>query len=100
MKDARHRNGHEEVKVARDKADSDDQTSRAALLLLLKDAPDWTPVSEDEYQKILGVSRDTTFRMDKAGIGAPIVRLSARRKARTIGGIRNFIAARTATPSS
>jgi hypothetical protein len=80
--------------VAKDKADDE------RLMRLMRDAPDNWPVTDDETCGILGVSRDTLFRMDKAGIGPKIIRLAKRRKARTVGSIRQLIAERAAAPSS
>jgi hypothetical protein len=75
--------------------ESDDQPRVHPLLS--KDTPDWALVTDDETCEILRVSRDTLFRLDKAGLGPAVTRLSARRKARTIGAIRSFIAARTSS---
>ena len=75
----------------------DDQNNGRDLLRLMRDAPDWMQVSDDETCQILGISRDTLFRMDRAGKGPPITRIAPRRKTRSIGGIRKLIAALTST---
>ena len=71
---------------------SDDQSKGRDLLRLMRDAPDWMQVSDAETCEILGISRDTLFRLDRAGKGPPITRITARRKTRSIGGIRKLIA--------
>jgi len=80
--------------------DLDDDQAADECLLLSKDIPDWTLITEDETAKILRMSPDTLARLDRAGKGPAITKLSARRKARTIGAIKRWIAERTAAPSS
>jgi predicted DNA-binding transcriptional regulator AlpA len=61
------------------------------LPLDLGTLPDWAVLSDPQAAGLLGFSRDTLLRLDRAGDGPERVRLSPRRHGRTLGGLRKWI---------
>jgi hypothetical protein len=53
--------------------------------------PDWAVLTDQQTVALLGVSRDTLDRLDRAGDGPPRVNLSPRRRGRTVGGLREWM---------
>jgi predicted DNA-binding transcriptional regulator AlpA len=62
--------------------------------------PDWAVLTDQQTIELLGFSRDTLGRLDRAGDGPPRVRLSRRRHGRTIAGIREWLQRRTSLPAT
>jgi hypothetical protein len=60
----------------------------------LTNLPDYAVVPDKQTAVLLNVSQDTLDRLDRAGRGPKIVRLSPRRKGRTIGAIKKWLAER------
>jgi hypothetical protein len=69
-------------------------------LMLLDELPSWAVISDAQALKLLGLSKDTLARLDKSGDGPPKVLLSPRRHGRPIGGLRAWLAKRTASPNT
>jgi hypothetical protein len=64
----------------------------------LRDLPDEAVLSDQQTSLLLNVSQDTLQRLDKAGEGpSPVVKLSPRRKGRTVGTIRRWLQERSST---
>lgn len=61
------------------------------LPLDLGTLPDWAVLSDPQAAVLLGFSRDTLLRLDRAGDGPPRVKLSPRRHGRPVGGLRKWI---------
>jgi hypothetical protein len=61
----------------------------------IKDLPDEAVLSDRQTARLLNLSYDTLRRIDLAGDGPPVVWLSERRKGRTLGAIRTWLAERT-----
>jgi hypothetical protein len=59
--------------------------------------PDEAVLTEQQTARLLNISLDTLKRLDQAGNGPPTVWLSRRRKGRPLGGIRQWLKARTIT---
>jgi len=60
--------------------------------------PDWAILNDDEAARAIGVSKDTLQRLDRAGEGPAITRMSPRRRGRTVGAIKSWIGERTIAP--
>lgn len=56
--------------------------------------PDWGVLSDEQTTQVLNLSHDTLRRLDEAGEGPARVQLSPRRRGRTVGGIREWLAER------
>lgn len=66
--------------------------SNNTTLQSLRDLPDEAVLSDQQTSLLLNVSQDTLQRLDKAGEGpSPVVKLSPRRKGRTVGTIRRWL---------
>jgi predicted DNA-binding transcriptional regulator AlpA len=53
--------------------------------------PDCAVLTDPQAAVLLGFSRDTLLRLDRAGDGPPRVKLSPRRHGRPVGGLRQWI---------
>lgn len=61
----------------------------------IKNLPDEAVLTDRQTARLLNISPDTLKRLDQAGDGPPTVWLSQRRKGRTLGAIRTWLANRT-----
>jgi hypothetical protein len=66
----------------------------------LKDLPDEAVLTDEQTSLLFNFSKDTLHRLDKTGHGPPVVKLSPRRRGRTVGGLRNWLQKRVVVPVS
>jgi hypothetical protein len=57
--------------------------------------PEWGVLTNAQAARAMGISKDTLRRLDEAGQGPPIVRLSKRKQGRTIASLKAWTAARS-----
>jgi hypothetical protein len=60
----------------------------------INEFPDWAIATDQQAARLMGFSTDTLDRLTREGKAPPVVWLSARRKGRTIGSIKKWIAER------
>ncbi len=66
-------------------------TASSELLRQLSVLPDWAVLTDQQTSQVLGLSVDTLRRLDRDHDGPPWVRLSPRRRGRSVGGLRKWI---------
>jgi predicted DNA-binding transcriptional regulator AlpA len=67
---------------------------------LLTNLPPEAVLSDKQVCALAGISRDTLWRLERAGDAPARIQLSARRHGRQLSEVRRWLAARTATPDN